>query len=75
MNNNAPLNATIVVGDPRHIAELYLRDDLQILTGNESPDYAIFSTRYNQHENNFAEYKTVYKIERGEMLFAVIKKK
>lgn len=75
LNDNAPLNATIVVGDPRHIAELYLRDDLQILTGNESPDYAIFSTRYNQHENNFAEYKTVYKIERGEMLFAVIKKK
>ena len=75
LNNNAPLNATIVVGDPRHIAELYLRDDLQILTGNESPEYAIFSTRYNQHENNFAEYKTVYEIERGEMLFAVIKKK
>jgi len=75
LNDNAPLNATIVVGDPRHIAELYLRDDLQILTGNESPDYAIFSTRYNQYDNNLAEYKTVYKIERGEMLFAVIKKK
>ncbi len=75
LNDNAPLNATIVVGDPRHIAELYLRDDLQILSGDESPDYAILSTRYNQHENNFADYKTVYEIERGEMLFAVIKKK
>ncbi|NOT05788.1 MAG: hypothetical protein HOP27_14435 [Anaerolineales bacterium] len=75
LNDNAPLGATIVVGDPQHIAELYLRNDLQVSSGNESPDYAIFSIRYNQHENNFAEYKTVYKIERGEMLFAVIKKK
>jgi hypothetical protein len=74
LNENAPADATVVVGDPQHIAELYLRDDLQVVEGNGSPDYVILSTRYNQHENDFVEYKTVYKIERGGMLFAVIKK-
>ena len=79
LNDNAPANATIVAGDPRHILGLYLRDDLQVLTAEESvnasPDYAVFSTRYNEHKKRFIDYETVNKIERGEMMFAVIKKK
>jgi hypothetical protein len=75
LNENAPVYATVVAGDPEHIAELYLRDDLQASSTNTSPDYVILSTRYNQHEDNFIQYKTVYRIERGGMLFAVVKKK
>jgi hypothetical protein len=75
LNVNAPADATVVVGDPGHIAELYLRDDLQVSEANTSPDYVVFSTRYNQHQENFTQYKTVYRIERGGMLFAVVKKK
>ncbi len=72
LNENAPANAKIAVGDPQHIAELYLRSDLKIT--DAEPDYVIFSTRYNAHEKFFADDEIVYQVERGGMLFAVVRK-
>ena len=75
LNGNAPAKSKIAAGDPQHIAEQYLRDDLKLLSSADAvPDYVVFSTRYNAHEKFFVEYETVYKIERGGMLFAVVKK-
>jgi len=72
LNENAPANAQVIVGDPQHIAELYLREDIKVVQADA--DYAILSTRYNAHEKAFTENETVYQVERGGMVFAVVRK-
>jgi len=72
LNENAPANAQVIVGDPQHIAELYLREDIKVVQADA--DYAILSTRYNAHEKVFTENETVYQVERGGMVFAVVRK-
>lgn len=72
LNENAPANAQVIVGDPQHIAELYLREDLKVVQADA--DYAILSTRYDAHEKVFTEHETIYQVERGGMVFAVVRK-
>ena len=72
LNENAPANAQVIVGDPQHIAEIYLREDLKVVQADA--DYAILSTRYDAHEKTFTENETVYQVERGGMVFAVVRK-
>jgi len=75
VNENAPTDAKIAASDPQYIAELYLRGDLKIIPFvNTVPDYVILSTRYDVYKKYFIDYETVYKIERGGVLYAVVKK-
>lgn len=78
LNRNAPANAKISIGEPAHIAAIYLREDLKVVSEgkaqNAIPDYVILSTRYDADKKFFAEYEVVHKIERAGLIFSVIKK-
>jgi len=78
LNRMAPANANVLVAGPAHIAALYARPDLKILSDSEAagqaPEYAILTTRYGLDQREFPQAEIVYAVERAGVNFAVVKK-
>jgi hypothetical protein len=78
VNTVAPANSNVLVVGPDQIADLYIREDLTVLSDNEKVtepfDYVITTTRYNLDVEMLPEAKIVYEIKRNGMVFSVIKK-
>ncbi|MDD2922572.1 MAG: glycosyltransferase family 39 protein [Anaerolineales bacterium] len=78
INAVAPPNSNIMVVGPGQTVDLYVRDDLTVLSDDEPTDepfdYVIVTTRYNFDRETYPDAKVVYKIERDGMLLTVVKK-
>jgi hypothetical protein len=78
VNKIAPANSVIWVEGPSHLFELYAREDLKIYSDHEVEraehyDYVVATTRYNLDQASFPDAKIIYKITRGDAVFAVVK--
>jgi hypothetical protein len=78
INAVAPPNTNIMVAGPGQAAELYIREDLTVLSDDAPTDelfkYAIVTTRYNFDAELYPNAEVVHKIERNGMILTVIKK-
>jgi hypothetical protein len=77
VNSVTPANTNIMVVGPGQAADLYVRDDLTVLSDDmpatESFTYAVITTRYNFDREMYPDAKVIYKVERSGMIFTVIK--
>ncbi len=77
VNTVAPANTNIMVAGPGQAAELYIREDLTVLSDDvpttESFKYAIVTTRYNFDAELYPDAKIVHMVERNGMILTVIK--
>lgn len=78
LNVTAAANAKVLAAGPAHIAALYARPDLKILSDNERAgqalDYAILTARYDLDQREFPQAEIIRVVERGGVNFAVIKR-
>lgn len=78
VNAAAPANTNIMVVGPGQIADLYIREDLTVLSDDvevtEPFNYAVITTRYNFDIEMYSEAQIVHKITRKGMVLTVIKK-
>lgn len=81
INRTAEPNAQVLVWGPIRIAKYYAREDLVMIdqrdigqTPLESYDYALIHTRLNADEKNATQAETIYKVQIGEAVFAVVRK-
>jgi hypothetical protein len=78
VNAVAPANTNIMVVGPGQVVDLYIREDLTVLSDDEEItepfDYVISTTRYNFDVELYPDAEIVYKIERNGMILTVVKK-
>ena len=78
VNTVAPANTNIMVVGPGQVVDLYIREDLTVLSDDEEItepfDYVIITTRYNFDVEMYPEATIVYTVERNGMILTVVKK-
>lgn len=81
INQTAEPNAQILVWGPVRIAKYYAREDLVMIdqrdlgdTPMDSFDYALIHTRLNADQKNATQAETIYQVQIGEAVFAVVRK-
>jgi len=78
INTIAPPNINILVEGPGQVVDLYIREDLTVLSDDEpitKPfEYVMIVSRFDLDTKLYPEAKIVHKIERNGMMLTVIKK-
>jgi hypothetical protein len=78
VNSVAPPNTNVMVAGPGQVVDLYIREDLTVLSDDVEVtkpfDYAIITTRYNFDLELYPGAEIVDSIERNGMLLTVVKK-
>ena len=78
VNTVAPPNTNVMVVGPGQVVDLYIREDLTVLSDDEEVtepfDYVISTTRYNFDVELYPDAEIIHSIERNGMLLTVVKK-
>lgn len=78
LNGTMPGNTVILASGPAQIAQIYIRDDLRVLsetdTSDRIPEYVIVVARDNWEKEVYPDSPIIHEIKRGSLIFTVIKK-